>query len=48
MRTIDLSKKEAIKQAVFDLTLSNGLVNLSMAKIAKEANVSSATMYILL
>jgi AcrR family transcriptional regulator len=46
MRTIDQTKKEAITEAVYDLALSDGLVNLSMSKVAKAAGVSPATIYI--
>ncbi|AYG01446.1 TetR/AcrR family transcriptional regulator [Lactococcus allomyrinae] len=46
MRKIDENKKEAISQAVFQLTKEVGLVGLSIAKVAKIAGVSPATIYI--
>jgi Transcriptional regulator len=46
MRKIDENKKEAIIQAVFQLTKEVGLVGLSIAKVAKLAGVSPATIYI--
>ena len=39
MRKIDENKKEAITQAVFQLTKEVGLVGLSIAKVAKIAGV---------
>ncbi|MDR0200425.1 MAG: TetR/AcrR family transcriptional regulator [Streptococcaceae bacterium] len=45
-RKIDEAKKEAIKQAVYELTMEEGLVALSMGKVAKRAQVSPATLYI--
>ncbi len=46
MRKIDENKKDAITQAVFQLTQEVGLVGLSIAKVAKLAAVSPATIYI--
>ncbi|QDK70292.1 TetR/AcrR family transcriptional regulator [Lactococcus protaetiae] len=46
MRKIDESKKQAITQAVYQLTKEVGLVGLSIAKVAKIAGVSPATIYI--
>ncbi|MCT0016438.1 TetR/AcrR family transcriptional regulator [Lactococcus lactis] len=46
MRKIDENKKEAITQAVFQLTKEVGLVGLSIAKVAKIAGVSPATIYV--
>ncbi len=46
MRKIDENKKRAITQAVFELTETVGLVGLSIAKVAKLAGVSPATIYV--
>lgn len=46
MRTLDPRKTEAIKNAVYALTEREGLVNLSMSKVAKLAGVSAGTIYI--
>jgi AcrR family transcriptional regulator len=46
MRTRDKNKEQAIVQAVFEMTRTDGIVNLSMGKIAKHAGVSSATAYV--
>lgn len=46
MRTLDPKKTEAIKRAVYTLTEQEGLVNLSMGKVAKLAGVSAGTIYI--
>lgn len=46
MRTLDPKKTEAIKQAVYTLTEREGLVNLSMSKVAKLAGISAGTIYI--
>lgn len=46
MRKIDTQKIAAIHQAVYDLVAENGLINLSMGKVAKAAHVSPATIYI--
>ncbi|HLQ40708.1 MAG TPA: TetR/AcrR family transcriptional regulator [Tetragenococcus sp.] len=46
MRKIDKNKQRAIKQAVFDLSQSEGLFNMTTAKIAKTAGVSPATIYL--
>lgn len=46
MRTKDLKKKEAIKSAVIDLCINDGLTNLTTAKVAKVAGVSPATIYL--
>ncbi|MFD0898419.1 TetR/AcrR family transcriptional regulator [Loigolactobacillus binensis] len=36
----------AIKNAVYDITINDGYQNLSMSKIAKQANVPQATIYL--
>lgn len=46
MRKIDENKKLAITKAVFELTQEVGLSGLSVAKVAKLAGVSPATIYI--
>lgn len=46
MRKIDDNKRKQIQEAVYDLTQSEGLVGLSMGKVAKLAGVSPATIYI--
>ncbi|WP_353990351.1 TetR/AcrR family transcriptional regulator [Pediococcus argentinicus] len=46
MRKIDSQKLKALQEAVFELTVSDGLAGLSMSKIAKKANISPSTMYV--
>lgn len=46
MRIKDLNKQEAIKGATVKLVNEIGFVSSSVSKIAKEANVSPATIYI--
>lgn len=46
MRKIDENKIISIHHAIFDLGMELGYQNLSIAKIAKKANVSPATIYI--
>lgn len=46
MRKKDEEKKESIKQAVIKLILEEGFHGASIAKIAREAGVSPATVYI--
>ena len=46
MRNKDLQKQEAIINATVDLVNEIGFVSSSVAKIAKRANVSPATLYI--
>ena len=46
MRCKDTNKQQRIKEAVVQLILREGLSGLSMNKIAKEAGVSPATIYI--
>lgn len=46
MRRKDDRKQESIKQALLKLILSEGLQGASIAKIAREAGVSPATVYI--
>jgi AcrR family transcriptional regulator len=46
MRQKDEEKKESIKQAVIKLILEQGIHGASIAKIAREAGVSPATVYI--
>lgn len=46
MRPLDNAKKLAIVNAVYDLTSTEGLVGISMGKVAKAASVSPATIYI--
>lgn len=45
MRTKDMTKKEAIYQAALDLIVKEGLSNTSMSKVAKNAHVSTGTIY---
>lgn len=46
MRTKDLDKQTRIKDAMIKLILKEGIDGISVSKIAKEANVSPATIYI--
>lgn len=46
MRTRDLEKQKRIKEAMVQLFLREGMSSASIAKIAKEAGVSPATIYI--
>ncbi|MBU7448074.1 MULTISPECIES: TetR/AcrR family transcriptional regulator [Lactiplantibacillus] len=46
MRTKDENKTKAIKHAVIELSQSEGLTNLTTAKVAKLAGVSPATIYL--
>lgn len=46
MRYKDKNKIEALHQAVIDVIISEGYQNLSVAKIAKKAGVSQATLYV--
>ena len=46
MRTRDEQKREAIIQSTLKLVNENGFVHTSVSKIAKDANVSPATLYI--
>ncbi|WP_257607675.1 TetR/AcrR family transcriptional regulator [Weissella sagaensis] len=46
MRKTDITKIEAIKKSVLDLSYSFGVSNLTTAKIAKSAGVSPATIYL--
>jgi len=46
MRYKDENKIKALHQAVIDVIMNEGFHNLSVAKIAKQAGVSSATLYI--
>ncbi|VDG20415.1 TetR/AcrR family transcriptional regulator [Lactiplantibacillus mudanjiangensis] len=46
MRTKDENKVKAIKQAVIELCDTIGLANMTTAKVAKEAGVSPATIYL--
>lgn len=46
MRKIDKKKISDIQTAVYDLVDDAGLIDLSMSKIAKHADVSPATIYI--
>ncbi|MBS9338163.1 TetR/AcrR family transcriptional regulator [Fructobacillus sp. M2-14] len=46
MRKYDKEKDERIKQSVIEATNEIGVVSLTTAKIAKEANVSPATLYL--
>jgi len=46
MRVRDEEKKKAIFEAFVKLLDSNGFTGISMSKVAKEANVSPATIYI--
>lgn len=46
MRTKDYDKQQRIKEAMVRLILKEGLNGASVSKIAKEANVSPATIYV--
>lgn len=46
MRTTDINKIKAIKESVLNLSQDIGLSNMTTAKIAKEAGVSPATIYL--
>ena len=46
MRTTDINKIKAIKESVLDLSQNVGLSNMTTAKIAKNAGVSPATIYL--
>jgi len=46
MRTRDYDKQARIKEAMIDLILKEGINGASVAKIAKKANVSPATIYV--
>ena len=46
MRLKDEDKKQRIKDAVVQLVLRDGIDGISVSKIAKEAGVSSSTIYV--
>jgi TetR/AcrR family transcriptional repressor of multidrug resistance operon len=46
MRTRDENKEEAIRQRAIEMIVAKGFDGLSMQKLAKEAGVSPATIYI--
>ena len=46
MRTKDIDKQQRIKDAMISLILKEGINGASVAKIAREANVSPATIYV--
>lgn len=46
MRTRDENKEQAIRQKALEIVVEKGLDGLSMQKLAKEAGVSPATIYI--
>lgn len=46
MRTKDTQKVLALQQAAFDLVATGGISSLSMAKLARAAEVSVATTYV--
>lgn len=46
MRSKDYDKQKRIKEAMIQLILRDGIDGTSMSKIAKEAGVSSATIYV--
>lgn len=46
MRPKDLEKEEAIRTIALKIIAEDGLENLSMQKLAKEANISPRTIYI--
>lgn len=46
MRTKDENKVIAIRQAVIDLSQTDGFTNLTTANVAKKAGVSPATIYL--
>ena len=46
MRTRDLDKQQRIKKAIVSVILKEGINGASVAKIAQEASVSPATIYV--
>ena len=46
MRTKDFDKQQRIKRAMVRLILEEGISGASISKIAREADVSSATIYV--
>lgn len=46
MRTRDASKEETVKQKAIEMLVSKGIEGFSMNKLAKESNISVATLYI--
>ncbi|WP_162297126.1 TetR/AcrR family transcriptional regulator [Sporolactobacillus pectinivorans] len=46
MKSKDKNKLQLIRNAVFNLTSTNDLVNLSMSKIAAAAGISKSTVYV--
>ncbi|HZX74142.1 MAG TPA: TetR/AcrR family transcriptional regulator [Cyclobacteriaceae bacterium] len=46
MRTKDESKEQAIREKAIEMIVKDGFEGLSMQKLAKEANVSPATIYL--
>ena len=46
MRTKDESKEQAIREKAIEMIVKEGFDGLSMQKLAKEANVSPATIYL--
>jgi TetR/AcrR family transcriptional repressor of multidrug resistance operon len=46
MRVKDSSKENAIREKAMEMIVNHGFEGLSMQKLAKEANVSPATIYI--
>ena len=46
MRTKDESKEQAIREKAIEMIVKEGFEGLSMQKLAKEANISPATIYL--
>jgi Transcriptional regulator len=46
MKNRDKNKLQMIRNAVFSLTSTNDLVNLSISKIAAAAGISKSTVYV--
>lgn len=46
MRVKDLDKQQRIKEAIVNLILRDGIDGISVSKIAREAGVSPATIYV--
>jgi len=46
MRTRDTNKEEIVKQKAIELLVKSGIEGFSMNKLAKESNISVATLYI--
>ncbi|WP_348798527.1 TetR/AcrR family transcriptional regulator [Flavobacterium adhaerens] len=46
MRTRDTNKEEIVKQKAIEMLVKNGIEGFSMNRLAKESNISVATLYI--